>query len=108
MDIALIEHSKDDVDDDQCRDDQIRLALQRRLERLRRALKAAGHGARQVNVRGRLLDRGDRIAESRSRGQVERQRDGRELPLVIDREIADVLRIEVDESRQRHLLPREG
>ena len=42
MDVALIEHAENDVHGHQRRENQIRLALQRALEGLRRALEVAG------------------------------------------------------------------
>jgi hypothetical protein len=62
MDVALIEHAQDDVDDDDRRGDEIGLAGQRRLECLGVALEIADQGRRRAELRlgilgARLKDR---------------------------------------------------
>ena len=82
MDEALVEHAEDDVDDDERRGDQRRLARQRRLERLGVALEGGDDRGRHADLARRLGDGIDRLAERDAGLQVERQRDGRELALV--------------------------
>ena len=77
--VALVQHSEHDVDGDQCRGDQQRLAGQRGLERLRRSLKAAVDAWSGSPMSAlRLLDRVHRVAQARPGRQVERQRHRRE------------------------------
>ena len=63
MDEALVEHAEDDVDDDQRRADQRRLAAQRSLERLRVALEGRDDRGRHADVARSLVDGIDGLAE---------------------------------------------
>ena len=49
VDVALVEHAEDDVDDQQRRQDQKRRGLQRGLEGLRGALEGAGDRVRHAD-----------------------------------------------------------
>ena len=56
MDVALVEHAEHDVDGDQRREDQERLARERLAERLRRAVNAARiAGGRSSVARARSI-----------------------------------------------------
>ena len=68
------------------RQDQQRLVGQRSLEGRRRALEAGLDAGRQPDLLLRLLDGLDGVAQRDAGRQIERQRDRRELPLVIDRQ----------------------
>src|SRR5882757_3994399 len=50
VNVTLVEHAQDDVDGDQSCQNQVRLALERGLKRLRRALKGAQDRARHADV----------------------------------------------------------
>lgn len=63
MDEALIQHAENDVDDDQRRRDEQRLAGKRRLERLRIALETADHRGGHFDLARRRLDRVHRFAK---------------------------------------------
>jgi hypothetical protein len=51
-----------------------------------------------------LVDGIDRLAQRHAGGEIERQRDRRELALVVDRQEGRVRGVELDEGRQRHHL----
>jgi hypothetical protein len=57
MNVALIEHAKDDIDNDDRGGDKVRLAGQRRLECLRVALEIADQGGWSPELRFGILDR---------------------------------------------------
>ncbi len=99
MDEALVEDAENDVDHDQRGRDQGRLARQRRLERLGIALERPDDPGGQVDLARGLADRIDRLAERHARAQVEAQGDGGKLPLVRDRQRADVAGIDIDQRR---------
>ena len=80
---ALVEDAEHDVHRRERRQQQPGFARERCLERLRGALKAAVHGRGHADVASGLLDGVDGIAERRARQQVERERDGRKLRLVV-------------------------
>ena len=63
MDEALVEHAENDVDHDQRRRDQSRLACQRRLKGLGVALEGWDDGGRHADFTRRLVDGVDRLAE---------------------------------------------
>jgi hypothetical protein len=67
MDVALIEHAQDDVDDDDRGGDEKRLAGQRGLEGLRVALEIADQGGRRADLRLGVLDRCCRLTEREHR-----------------------------------------
>jgi hypothetical protein len=80
VDEALIEHAQDDVDGDQRGGDQDRLAGQRLLEGLRRALEGAGERSRRAQLVARGLHRLRRLAERHARREIERQGRGGNSP----------------------------
>jgi len=84
VDVALIQHAQDDVDDDECGRDQIRLAGQRRLEGLGVALEASTQRGWHVELGLRLFDRLYGLTEGDVRRQIEAQGYRGELPLMID------------------------
>ena len=90
MDEALVQNAEHDVDDEDREREDPAQAAQRFLERLRGALEAARHRARQRLAR-ELLDARDRIAERDAGRDVERERDRRQLADVVDRLRADAL-----------------
>ena len=104
MDVALVEHPENDVHGQQRRQDQKRRGLERGLEGLRRALEGAEDRRGQADPGGDLLDRGHRLTEGHPGGEIEGQRDGRELALVINRQVARVAGVVAGEGRERHLL----
>ena len=108
MDITLVQHAQNDVDRHQRGENQIGLALQRTLKGLGGALEASGDGRGQAHVCGNAVDRIDRLAQRRAGRQVERQRHGGKLALVIDRQIGHMLGIVLGHCRQRDHLTREG
>ncbi len=69
VDVALVEHAQDDVDDNQRAEDEQRLALQGRLERLRGALERAVHRRRHPHVLRYAVERIDGLAERDARLQ---------------------------------------
>ena len=84
MNVALVKHAQHDVDHHDRREDQERLARQRRAEFRR----AAGEGGRHRFGRpiscSRLLNGVTASPERAARAQVERERHGRELALMHD------------------------
>src|SRR5204862_8106389 len=71
---------------DERREEQPRLAVARLPESARRALEAAVHGGRHADLRHRPVDRVGRLAERHAEYQVERDRRGDELALMVDGE----------------------
>ncbi len=63
MDEALIEHAEDQIDDDERRSDQHRLAGERILKGLRIALERAGQGYGHAHVQDRFVDGIDGLTE---------------------------------------------
>src|SRR5580704_10395608 len=104
MDVALVKHAENDIDDHQRGRDQHRLVGQRGLERLRIALEAADQRRRHADLVGGALNGVDRLAERDAGRQVERQGHRRELPGMGDQERPDVLGVGFDQGRQRHEL----
>ena len=103
VDVALVEHAEHDVDGDQRRQDQERLAGQRLAEGLRRALEVA----RARRAAGRARRSRAAIASTASPSddagrEVERERHRRELPLVVDRRAARALRSKCANADERH------
>ena len=82
MDRALVEHTEDYVDRDQGSQYQGGCAAERTLESLRVALEAGSDRSWQVQIGGSLADRRDRIPDRAVGGEIEAQRDRRELALV--------------------------
>ena len=107
VDVALVQQAEHDVHGDQRGRDQVRLRRQRVAERLRRTLEAAEQRGRGVHLALRRVDRLRGVAERVAGREVERQRDRGELPLVADRQVRGLRRVDVHERRQRHLLVRD-
>src|ERR1017187_974527 len=84
MNVALVEHPEDDVDDDDGCHDQKRRRGKGILECLRGPLESTLQGRRSLEFAAHSLNAADGIAERGSGGQVERQGDGRKLSLVAD------------------------
>ena len=84
VNIAFVQHAKDDVDRDDCCKDEQRLAGERRLERSRRALECAHEGGRHLKAILGCADRLRRLSERHARRQIERQRYRRKLALMVD------------------------
>ena len=69
VDVALVEHAEDDVDDDERRGDQQRHRAQRGLEGLRVALERADQRSPACRIsRSRLLDRLGRLCRATTPG----------------------------------------
>jgi hypothetical protein len=98
QDVALIQDAKDDVHGEQRRRDQIGLAAERGLKRLRCPLECAAERGGRFHAVDGAVDRRHRVAERRVRRQVERQGHRRELTLMADRERLHRLRIDFDEG----------
>ena len=96
VDVALVEDAEHDVDDEHGDDQQHGEVRERALERGRRALElardAVGHG-----VLRHLPHPAQHVAERGAPREPERHRDGRQLPVVVHRLRADLLR----QRRQR-------
>src|SRR5581483_9260163 len=86
VDVALVEDAEHDVDGDERGEDEQRLVGERGLEGLGGALEARADARREPEVARRLLDGGDGLAEGDAGGEVEGERDGGELALVVHRE----------------------
>src|SRR6266404_2274729 len=104
MDVALVQHAEDDVDDDERGRDQIRLAGQRRLEGLGVALEASTERGRHVEPGLRLFDRLYGLTQGDVRRQVEAQGYRGELPLMIDGQERGWRVCPFRERAQAHLL----
>ena len=63
MNEALVEYAKNNINGDQRSEYQQQFVPHRALEQSRCAGKGAVDAGRQVNLAGRLLDRGGRVAE---------------------------------------------
>ena len=100
---AFVENAEDDVDDDERRRDEDRLAGQRRDERIGIALEAGRQRGRLAELLLDLVNRSDGVADRYARLQVERQRHRRELALVIDDDRRHLGHI-VDQGPHRYLL----
>src|SRR6516165_7783891 len=99
---ALIENAEYDVDDDEGRANQDRCGRQGILKRLRVALEGSDDRARHPDVARSRRYCVYRLSERNAGLEVERQRDCRKLPLVVDRKGACLVRIDVDERGQRY------
>ena len=102
VDVALIEHAQHDVDRHQRRQNQQWFARQRRLEGLRRALEAGLNAGRQSDLAAGRFDRLYRLTQGHAGRQVEGERDGGKLTLVIDGQ-RRCRRFEMGKRTQRHL-----
>ena len=63
MNVALVEHAQDDVDDDERCQNKIWRALQRGLKSLRRTLKGSRDRRRQADARRLRIDRIDGVTQ---------------------------------------------
>src|SRR5207249_5488739 len=86
MDVALVQNTQHQVDGHQRGQDQDRLVGERGLERLRRTLKLSLYAGWEPDFRLGAVDGLNCVAQRSARGNVERERDDRELPLMIDGE----------------------
>ena len=85
MDVAFIENTKNEIDHDKRRDDQHRHGRQGILERLRIALERRRDGRGQLYF-GFGSGYGLRsLSEGNAGGEIEAERDRRELALMADR-----------------------
>ena len=84
MDVAFIEHAQHDVHREQRRQNQPRHIGERRLERLRGALKAAVNVGGHANLTFNFLRGIDGFTKRHAQRQIERERHRWKLPLVID------------------------
>ena len=105
VNITLVQHAQHNVDDHECREDEVRLAFQRGAELRRAAAESGHHRVGQTDVRLRLLDRGNGLAQEAAGFEVEGQRHARELSLVRDGQRREVV-AQRGERAQRHQLPR--
>ena len=105
MDQAFVEHSQHDVDRRHRRRNQHRFAGERGLEGLSGALKAGMNGAGHADLRLRLFERGNRLTEGDAGREVEGERDGGKLRLVIHCE-SRAVRLIVRDRGERHLSAR--
>src|SRR5438045_1776557 len=101
MDVALIKDAENDVHRQQRRQNQEWFVDQRSPESFGGTLKTAEHAAGQAQIVCRLLDSVDRFSERNTWSQIERDRDGRELTLTVDRQ-RNGLSLEAGESIERH------
>ena len=85
MDQALVENAEHDVYRDQRGEDQPFFVLQRILKGLSRSLEGGVNGAGHAHLRLDLFERGNSIAQCHIGRQVEGERHGRILALMIDR-----------------------
>ena len=101
MHVAFVEDAEHDVDGDERRENQPRLACERRLECPRRPLEAPADRVRHADALELRFDRPGRLRQRDADRQVERDRGGDELRLMIDAERSAGGRIS-GEHRQRH------
>ena len=102
MDEALVEHAQHDVDRDRGGEDQPGLAGERLGEFGRVAGIAADHRARHADLALGLRDHLHRVAERGVGGEIEADRDGRELLLVGDDQRGGPV-LETGDGAQWHL-----
>ena len=84
MDQAFVEDAENDVDGDERGEDEIGLVLEGILEGLRGALEGGVDGGGHAHVGLRFLEGRDGVAEGNVGGEIEGERNGRILALVID------------------------
>ncbi len=101
MDEALIEDAENDVDGDECGEDEPFLVGQRILKRLCCSLESGVDSAGHAELLLLTLERGDSLAKGHVGRQVEGERDGRVLPLVVDGERGTLCCV-VGNGRERH------
>ena len=92
MDVAFVQNAQHDVHHQDRDDQQHPQVAERTLERLGRALEVRADGRRAASASASSCTFVDHVAQRRARLQVERNRDGRKLSVVIDGLRADVLR----------------
>ena len=86
VDEALVEDAEHDVDGDQRGEDQQRFVGERVLERSGGSLEIGLQAGREVQLLCDFVDVGDGRAQRGVGRKVERDRDGRELSLMVDGE----------------------
>src|SRR5262249_31624081 len=100
MNEALIQHSQDQIDHENCCGDQVGLSREGGLKCLRGSLECSVERCRLAHC-GLCAPNGvDGGAERRSRGQIEGKRYCGELALMAHREIVAFRRVESDERAQ--------
>ena len=105
QDEALVEDAEHEVHRDDGREDQPRLARERRLEAARGALEPAVDRGGHADSRHRVVDDLGRGRQRDALGQAERDGRGGELPLMIHRE-RRVGEFVARDRGERHLVPR--
>ena len=106
MDEAFVKAAEDDVNDQNRGDQQESKPFLRRLKYLRRALKTATHGRRQVHFGLDSFQSLHGVAQGNAGRKIERNRHRRQLTDVRDARGADAAR-EFGEGAQRHQFVRE-
>ena len=101
VNVAFVQNAQHDIHGDQGGGDQQRLAVQRLLESLCRALEAAVDARRHPDLPDSLRHRRSGIAERFSGREVERNRGGDKQPLMVHRQ-RRVARAEFGEGGQWH------
>ena len=101
MNVTLVQHAQHNVDSNEGRQDQDRLARQRILKCSGSSLKAGLNALGQTDLLLYLVDCGDPVAEGGARREVERHGDYRKLPLMVHCE-GRVHRLQVSKSAERH------
>ncbi len=86
MDVALVKHAEHDVNRQERGQNQQRFVGERRLEGLRRALETRLNRSRHPKLLLGSIDGAHGIAQRDARRKIERERDRRELALMIDGE----------------------
>ena len=89
MNEALIQNAKHDVDRAERGGDQIGLVLQRSLKGLGRSAKSCLNGGGHAQFGLRVVDDVDRVAQCDARRQIEGNRHGGILALVVDGQRCD-------------------
>ncbi len=100
MNVALVEDAEHDVDGDDRGQDEHGLVRERGLEGARRALKTSLNAERHADFLARSLDGASGVSQGRAGREVERERDRRKLPLMVDGERSRS-RLEVREGAER-------
>ena len=100
---TFVEHAEHDVNGKQRGKDQQRLAVQRVLEQLGAALKTALDRGGHADAVERVGDRARGVGQRNPDREVERDRRGNELPLVVDRQ-RRIVRAVAGKRGQRYLL----
>ncbi|MCY1398095.1 hypothetical protein D9M71_131210 [compost metagenome] len=98
---TFVEHAQDDVNRHQRRENQPRLARQRTLESLGRALEGADDRTGHAQLGHGLVEDAHGIAQGHARGQVEGQVGGGKQAVMGDRQWAGAGRLDPRQRRQR-------